>query len=153
MKEIVLKYDVLCIFEDRYEFRRISEKPFFEKFKDVFFVKNNLIFLVVLLFLILVLHLFSINAQMIIQSILSFIMSIIVFQIAMYYERHKDRVILKESIRNLVIAKKAMSIKFHDNERERIKVVDLPDDVSECYGDVCLTIKRMIDDVRTYSGN
>jgi hypothetical protein len=111
--------------KDRFEFKRFKRKPFFRVLYDTFITKLSFSILTVPFF-VLVMHLMHVPYRK--EHIAGLIVPIFFFIILTYYEQHKNATILIDNIRKLDMSrdKRILRIKYKENKRLRIKIVDMP---------------------------
>jgi hypothetical protein len=129
MSELVFKYDVMYVYDDRYEFKRIKKKPFFKILSDIFLSKTSYAFLIIPVYMLIM---YPITGEIETRHIPPVIFVFLFFAITRYYEQHKKNVtVLISDIQELCISKdkKTMRLEYkdNDNERYRLKIVDMPD--------------------------
>jgi hypothetical protein len=126
MEKIDLKYDILYIHNDRYEFMKKSKKPLLKILSDIFIVKESWAFIIILFYALMI---FILNIQMEIRYFLYLIMPIIALLILRYYYHYKDVVIQKKSTQNFQVNKDKLIIYYYKNNTKGLvtKIVTLPD--------------------------
>lgn len=130
MDEIVLKYDGVDVFEDRYAFKRLKRKPVLRVLYDCFFSRMSWSLLFIPLFILL---LFLIKVPITTGMILGPLLVICFFVAGIYYERHRDVDIFKDKIIKSYLdkGKRTLTIEYADNKRRRVKVCDLPSEEAD----------------------
>jgi hypothetical protein len=122
----------MYVLKDRYEFKRFKRKPFFRIIYDIFITKLSFSILVVPFF-VLIMHLMHVPFRK--EYIAGFIFPFFFYIIMTYYEQHKNCTILIDNIRKSDMSrnKKLLRIKYKDDRRLRIKIVDMPTDSTSQY--------------------
>jgi hypothetical protein len=128
MDKLTFKYEVMHLFDDRYEFRRFKKKPFGRILRDIFINRTGIALLILsLIWIVIIICLPNVPAL-----IGAFVGSLI-FQIfsafTEYYGQYKDAAMLISHIQNTSISKdkKTLQIKYNKGKYTRIKTVDMPD--------------------------
>jgi hypothetical protein len=137
MDKLTFKYDVMHLFDDRYEFRRFKKKPFCGILRDMFI--NRLVFYAltgVSLYLVLfipIMYLINIPIEDYIFGPIGSVTFFIAFAIITYFEQHKNATMLISHIQNASISKdkKTLQIEYNNGKYTRIKTVDMPDTDAE----------------------
>ena len=126
MEKIDFMYDIMYVYDDKYEFKRNSKKPLLKLLSDTFIVKESLAIITIPVF---ALMLFVGNVHVVTGSLIGIMIGMIVFLSLRYYSQYKDVVIQKTQIQNVIIKKHKLIVCFHDNKAKRIitKIVTLPD--------------------------
>ncbi|MDR2145085.1 MAG: hypothetical protein LBE91_01315 [Tannerella sp.] len=128
MKEIELKYDLFQIFEDRIEIKRIHKKSLLRTIYDIYTNKmiGGLLFILFSFPIGFLITNFFINPG----SVIGILFVALAFPIAYYYEWHLDRIIQKNNIQKISLINGRLIINYYDGKRNRIKVVELTDDMN-----------------------
>ena len=126
MEKIDFKYDVLYVYDDRYEFKKKAKKPLLEILSDIFIVKESWAFVFIPVF---ALMLFLVDILKI-GYLLSILFPMIAFLFLRYYYHYKDVVIQKEQIQSIQVRKNKLIIYYHNNKTKGLvtKIVNLLDD-------------------------
>ncbi|RRD62082.1 spore cortex biosynthesis protein YabQ [Tannerella forsythia] len=127
MEEIVLPYDVIRVFEDRYEFKRIKRKPILKSWRDCFF--SSWAFLWIPVFALLLYWLSPMN----IGGLLGVLFVVCLFGFGICYERHRDVIVSRDRVTKSYLdpERRVLTIEYTDNKRSRVKLCDLPSDPTD----------------------
>ena len=125
MDKIVLINDIIYLLEDRYEFKGMRRKPILKILYDCFFSSMSWAFLFVPLYTLL---LFLIKVPVTLGMILSIVSILCLFMSGIYYERHRNVFIAKDSITRSYLnnKKRTLIIEYSDGKRYRVKICDFP---------------------------
>jgi hypothetical protein len=147
--ELIFNYDIMHVFEDRYEFKRFKKKPIFKILSDIFVSRAGFVFLITILVLALmhlvtylaVYLLMSASSVLFIISNTSGVFCFIMFdKIITYYVQHKNISIPVSDVKKLYLSKnkKTLNIEYKRGK----KVVDMPDIDNESQ-DVIAQLNKM----------
>jgi hypothetical protein len=133
MDKLTFKYDIMYVFNDRYEFKSFKKKSFFKILSDIFIYRAGYALLgcvFVVLILHLILQLIHVPIEEYINSMIAPFFFFLIVIITIYYSQHKNVTILISSIQKLHVNKnrKSLIIEYNDvNKRLKVKSVDMPD--------------------------
>lgn len=123
-KNIVLQYEILHIYNDRYEFEKTHKRPLRKMFHSILNYKNIFALMCVVSFWILLS--FIIGFRFRIVQMLIFVFASVLISITTFCGRYKAMVIKKYNVINIYKKDEEVTIVYKENGRNAERKIDVP---------------------------
>lgn len=123
-KNIILQYETLHIYNDRYEFEKTHKRPLRKMFHFILNSKNIFALICVVSFWVLLS--FIVGFKFRIVQMLIFVFASVLVSITTFCERYKAAVIKKDHVINIYRKKDEVIIVYNENGRNAERKIDLP---------------------------